>query len=723
MLERWRLIAILLLMVVSSFLVGGLTTYFLVEAAFDKQRAVLIEVVEGQARLVEAIAVMQGEDLNNNYVALDFWLTMGTRRFGASGELIIGRVQGNDIEYIFEGRRKTSVNLAYRVPRHGLRGTAMQAALAGESGTSESVDRKGRLVMAAFRPLEKLKWGIVATVGMDEIRAPTLKASLSAATLAVLAVLLCALAIGSLVVPLMRRLAYSETRTRAVVETAGDAILTTNAQGTITSCNSVAEEIFASTRSQLEQRHISDFLPDPMLALSPGESTPTIPSETTSTARFRELIGHRRGGQHFPVEATISQMHSEHGAGYIAVVRDITIRKGHEVAMLRVQHALSKLHDIVSQPVLSIETRLEKLLEAGCESFGVSYGFLNRVGEHSEQDFLLGSGSPPTWVRYNEELTYYHMAKGNSPVFSNASSDDPLSFVKPNEDDQTATYLGISLFVDSSFYGVLGFYSDSADTSAFTSTDGEIIKLMAQWTESALESEGQRAQLIQTEKLSSIGLLAAGVAHEVNNPLGGIMACVKALHKNEVDADEREEYFDSVEDGLKRIGQTVARLLDYSRQQTSSARPLDLHEISGACVALVRSALQEKDIDVDIDFDADEYWVHADRTQLMQAGINIFLNAIQASTKHMQINVSVVVKHKRIGWVVRDQGEGIPKHLLNRICEPFFTTKPEGEGTGLGLAITHRLIESNGGSLEFYPRDPRGTKVLMWLPKSPHKAC
>ena len=140
----------------------------------------------------------------------------------------------------------------------------------------------------------------------------------------------------------------------------------------------------------------------------------------------------------------------------------------------------------------------------------------------------------------------------------------------------------------------------------------------------------EQAKLIQAEKLSSIGLLASGVAHEINNPLSGVMGCLKAMREGIVPEARREEYFETVRDGLERIRLTVEGLLDYARQRPPARGDLDVGEIISSCVRLLAPVTRKKDLNVDVRLDADHARVRADRSQLMQAFVNVLMNAAYA---------------------------------------------------------------------------------------------
>ncbi len=226
----------------------------------------------------------------------------------------------------------------------------------------------------------------------------------------------------------------------------------------------------------------------------------------------------------------------------------------------------------------------------------------------------------------------------------------------------------------------------------------------------------EQQKLVHAEKLSSIGLLASGVAHEINNPLSGVMGCVKALRENTVPAHRREEYFETVREGLERIGNTVKGLLDFARQRESQSEVLAAEEVVTASLRLIHPMVRKKNVRVQDRVSGRGLTVLADRSQLMQALVNVLLNAVQAVPQSGELAVFARAEGARVGLFVQDWGAGIPKSIISRVCEPFFSTKPEGEGTGLGLSITAGIVRSHGGELVIESEEGKGTTVGIWLP-------
>ncbi len=226
----------------------------------------------------------------------------------------------------------------------------------------------------------------------------------------------------------------------------------------------------------------------------------------------------------------------------------------------------------------------------------------------------------------------------------------------------------------------------------------------------------EQAKLIRAEKLSSVGLLAAGIAHEINNPLMGAMGCVKSLRAGGVGAERWDEYLATVQDGLTRMHGTVRRLLDYARPGTPATAVINVAELCQAALRLVAPMAQKQRLHADCYEGSVSPHVRADRDQLIQALVNVLVNAVQATPAEGSITVRYTeISAERCAIVVEDTGTGIPEALSSKVCDPFYSTK--AEGTGLGLWITLGILQAHGGDLELRRARGGGTEVWLLLPR------
>jgi signal transduction histidine kinase len=217
------------------------------------------------------------------------------------------------------------------------------------------------------------------------------------------------------------------------------------------------------------------------------------------------------------------------------------------------------------------------------------------------------------------------------------------------------------------------------------------------------------------EKFAALGRLSAGVAHEINNPVGGILTCLETMKEMEPGSERYQDYLALVRSGLERIGKIVGQLLRFSRQSTAERREVDLNGILREAVVLSGYDDRKKNVEVVREFGTIPK-VLGDPDLLHQMFLNLVLNAFQAIPEGGRVTLRTYYIHGRIGASVSDTGAGLPEEHLDRIFEPFFTTKDIGVGTGLGLSVALGIAESHGGTIEAENLTGAGARFTVWLP-------
>ena len=231
------------------------------------------------------------------------------------------------------------------------------------------------------------------------------------------------------------------------------------------------------------------------------------------------------------------------------------------------------------------------------------------------------------------------------------------------------------------------------------------------------ELERMQAQLIRSEKLASLGELAAGIAHEINNPLTGILV-YSSLIKNDARLDpDLKNDLDTVIQETERCATIVRGLLDFSRASVPQKTWLSVHDVLDASLALVKKQAQLRNITINLDYCPVVAPIFADPQQLEQVFVNIFLNASYAMADGGTLTIATTTDREGTGVVVKiiDSGCGIPEENLPKIFDPFFTTK-DSRGTGLGLSISYGIVESHGGTIEVESALGVGTTFIIHLP-------
>jgi two-component system NtrC family sensor kinase len=252
--------------------------------------------------------------------------------------------------------------------------------------------------------------------------------------------------------------------------------------------------------------------------------------------------------------------------------------------------------------------------------------------------------------------------------------------------------------------------------------DGTAISHVLTIGEDLTERRLAEQRIVQSEKLAALGQLAAGVMHEVNNPLATIGACVAAIEARLGGSDATvHEYLDIIEREVHRCTRIVDQLLDFSRPKNlrPSREPTDLHLLLEETLLLLKHHQRFKKLVVERQFAADLPPVAVDGERLIQAFMAIMLNAADAMERGgtLRIRSGINGAPDEVMVEFSDTGSGIPPEALGKIFEPFYTTKPPGRGTGLGLTICYGIVEENGGRITVDSQPGHGTTFRLYLPR------
>jgi PAS domain S-box-containing protein len=240
--------------------------------------------------------------------------------------------------------------------------------------------------------------------------------------------------------------------------------------------------------------------------------------------------------------------------------------------------------------------------------------------------------------------------------------------------------------------------------------------------EDLTETQLLEAKLVHSERLASIGRLAAGVAHEIGNPITGIACLAQNLREEREGDGELTEISQQIIEQTKRVSRIVQSLMSFahSGSHQNSEEPVCLADVARDAIALL--SLNKRSIEVQFFNLCDpEHWACGDSQRLAQVLINLLSNARDASPPGGAIRVRSEALEHSVELIVEDEGSGIPKAIMDRLFEPFFTTKDPGEGTGLGLALVYSIVEEHYGQITIdSPADPerqRGTRIRVSLPR------
>jgi two-component system, NtrC family, sensor kinase len=242
------------------------------------------------------------------------------------------------------------------------------------------------------------------------------------------------------------------------------------------------------------------------------------------------------------------------------------------------------------------------------------------------------------------------------------------------------------------------------------------------WPHLLTDFQQTQAGLIQAEKLTSLGQMAASIAHEVNNPLAGVLMYTQLLNKkmasNSLTPDTAQGYLNKMEAELNRSTKLIRNLMDFARQSDPMLKETDINSVIKLSLDLVLTAVQAKSINIKLELKTDLPPVKADPEQLQQVFLNLILNAVQSMSFGGTLTLGSTQEDGHIKIIVQDTGSGISEANLKKLFTPFFTTKKEVKGVGLGLAVSYGIIQRHHGKIEVKSKEGAGTTFTIYLPEN-----
>ncbi len=433
-------------------------------------------------------------------------------------------------------------------------------------------------------------------------------------------------------------------------------------------------------------------------------------------------------GRTFPIENEAGEVYR-----VVAVAEDITERKQTEEKVRRQAETLAALHetalDLATQRaptdlLSTIVVRAVDLLKAREGSF-----FAYRPATDDLErafDYNVVPKPDPRWIV---------LRRGEGVAGRVLESGQPLAVDDYNrwdgrlkDYDKSFAILGVPIYWGGQPLGVLTVADDAP--RPFSPADVALLGRFAPLAAAALETnhllrdsqqqmdrlKETQAQLVQAAKLAAVGELAAGVAHELNNPLTSILGFT-ALLLNAMPAESPAHHdLEIVAKQARRARDIVRNLLGFARQTKPQRLPADVNTLLCQTLDLVRQHLENSGVLIEEDYTPDLGLLALDAGQMRQVFLNLITNAAHAMPEGGKLRVRTARLGDEVAVSVSDTGRGIPAEIQGRIFEPFFTTKPVGQGTGLGLSISLGIVREHGGRIAVESQAGQGSTFTVWLP-------
>ncbi|MBS1793421.1 MAG: PAS domain S-box protein [Acidobacteria bacterium] len=505
-------------------------------------------------------------------------------------------------------------------------------------------------------------------------------------------------------------------------------------------------------------RHLLGFTAEEMCAMSHEEIFGLIPEEDLPKVwEFNKRLLRARDGEILSYETRFRSKAGEtrvvssretvferDAAGRVvktlSVVEDVTEHKKAVLELERSEARLRKLYRIVSDSNIDPKEKIRRLLELGMREFGLENALLGEVAEQTyrvvESAARNGMLVPGFSCHLSETLCQYVLARNEMIAVEELG----VSEWKEHSAYKlfgSEVFIGVPVQVSGKQYGTLCFTGRDPRPTPFTSGDQEFLKLMAQWVSAELTRQTaeealrhSEEQLVQAQKLESVGRLAGGIAHDFNNMLTAINGYSDLLLARMDDANPLRHNVAEIRKAGERSAALTQQLLAFSRKQILKPEILNVNQTVSEVGSLLQRLIGENILLVRV-LDPDLKPIEVDPAKLSQVLVNLVVNARDAmpdggtlaiETKNVHFDEDFAKKNggERTGdfvmLAVTDTGVGMSEETLRQLFEPFFTTKDVGKGTGLGLATVYGFIKQSEGYITVDSEPGRGTTFKIFLP-------
>ncbi len=491
-----------------------------------------------------------------------------------------------------------------------------------------------------------------------------------------------------------QQLTISQARYKALFDFVADSVFMVSATGFVVAVNEREQQVLGYAESEIVGKNVLDIVSDAHHRAFTGWLR-DVSTEQRQVAT-QEMTVYHADRHEIPVEMDLIRVSGTEQLLVMVQLRDITDRKKLERQLHSYREDLELKVKERTREIEETKQYLENLLENAND---VIYTL------DLDQQFTYVNSKVNAWGYRKDDLI-------GRPYLSLLSRRHRGRRLKNTLDIGAKQVYEVEVVTRSGEVRAV-----MVSVSPLQGADGEILGVLG-IARDMTETKKLERQIRHAEKLASIGQLAAGVAHEINNPLGGILNCLYNLRKGTPSPARQEEYWASMEHGVRRVQKIVRQLLDFSQQHEPAFSPADINRIVDQVLGLTTHLFMPNRIRLETFPTYDVPPVMVDRHMIEQVLMNLILNAVQAMKNGGVLTIRTSVAEGICRVDVTDTGSGIPASVLPRVFDPFFTTKGEGEGTGLGLSVNLGIVERHGGKILVESEVGKGTTFTLCLPVS-----
>ena len=506
----------------------------------------------------------------------------------------------------------------------------------------------------------------------------------------------------------------AEEKFRLTVEAAPYAMVMVDHHGEIVLVNLQTEKLFGYTRHELLGQPVEVLVPERFRAKQPHYRGEFLANpEARSLGIGHELHARRKDGSEFPVEIGLNPIKTDEGPLVLSAVVDITERKRAEEARRQSEGSLREQAGVLEHAQVLVRGLGDRII-LWSQGAARLYGWSREEALGRVSHDLLRTTFPDPLDVIRAELErqgewegeLVHRGKDGAAITVASHW-----ILRRDEGGVPQAVLEVDIDIT----------DRKRAEEALQGSNQNLEKALAEVQAKSDEVKAMTQQLWQAAKLASVGELAAGIAHELNNPLATVSLRIESVLTRTPADDPRRRALEIIEQETKRMGNLVSDLLQFSRRGREEVSTVDVRQELVKAIELIHHHLRKRLITVVRELAPDTPTIFADRQKLLQVFLNLLANAGDAMPQGGTLILrtapaSLESDAPAVRIEFSDTGGGIPAENLEKVMDHFFTTKEEGQGTGLGLAICRRIVQEHHGTIQMLSEVGKGTTVRIVLP-------